>query len=202
MSTFHSKKTARKKSRRIGAIQQKILLLLLGGLALSCTRSPSSYWRILKAMKNEWKEIGKQATEQAINALYESRLVKAKENADGTHTLVLSDNGRKRALTYKAKDMKIERPPKWDKKWRVILFDIPEDEREARDALRDHLTYMGFYGLQKSASVHPFDCRDQIDFLVELYDIRKYVRFIIAEHIDNEEHLKRFFKLEISTAQS
>jgi len=181
--------------RRIGAVQRKVLLLLLGGFALSCTRSPKTQWRIIKEVGEEWKEIGKQAAEQSINALYESKLLTSENNPDGSTTLTLTDNGKKRALTYQSHTMKIERSKVWDKKWRVVLSDIPEEKREARDALRDHLHYMGFYGLQKSVSVHPFDCKNQIDFLIELHDVRPYVRFMVADSIDNEADLKRFFNL-------
>ena len=188
-------KEAKETRLRIGPIQQKILLLLLGGLALSCSRSPKQSWRIVRGMQESWKEITKRAAEYAINKLYESKLLEAHQNADGTTTLVLNDAGKGKALTYKANNMKIECVGVWDKKWRVVIFDIPEDEREARDALREHLEYMGFFVLQRSVFAHPFNCRNEIDFLIELYGIRKYVRFMVAEHIDNEAHLKKFFKL-------
>ncbi len=181
--------------RKIGPRQQKILLLLLGGLALGCSGSPRTYWKIMGAIRKEWGDISRQNAERAINKLYESKLLTARENKNGTTTLVLNEDGKKRALTYQAKNLQIAPPKEWDKKWRMVLFDIPEDEREARDAFRNHLEHMGFYGLQKSASVHPFDCKNEIDFLIELHNIRSSVRFLVVEHIDNEEHLKKIFKL-------
>lgn len=185
----------RKKKKKLGAVQQKILLLLLGGFALSCSRSPSKTLQIIRGMREAWKDINKQAADRAIQALYDSRLLEQKENADGTITLVLNEDGRKRALTYRIKNMRAPLPSKWDKKWRFILFDIPEDEREARDAIREHLESMNFYCLQKSVWVYPFDCKNEIDFIIELLNVRKYVRFIIADYLDNEEHVKHFFKL-------
>lgn len=181
--------------RKIGPRQQKILLLLLGGLALGCSGSPRTSWKIIGAIRKEWKDISRQNAERAINKLYQSRLLTAKENTNGTTTLLLTEDGKKYALTYHAKNIRIIKPKEWDKKWRMVLFDIPEDEREARDAFRVHLEHMGFYGLQKSASIHPFDCKKEIDFLIELHNIRSSVRFLIVEHIDNEEHLKKIFKL-------
>src|SRR3989344_1170491 len=76
------------------------------------------------------------------------------------------------------------------------LYDIPEDEREARDAFRDHLTTLGVRKLQHSAGIHPFDCKNEIDFFVELLNIRKYVRFIVADSIDDEVYWKRKFNLD------
>jgi hypothetical protein len=189
-------RTARKKTKRLGRIQKKILLLLLGGLALSCSRSPRKTLQIIRGMHEAWKDIDKQAADRAIQALYESSLVDAKENADGTITLTLNEKGKNRALTYRYKNIKIPKPAKWDRKWRLIIFDIPEWEREARDSFRDHLDYMGFFCVQKSAWVYPYSCKDEIDFIIECLDIRKYVRFIIADHFDNEMHLKKFFGLD------
>ena len=186
----------RKQGKRLGAVQQKLLLLLLGGFALSCTRSPSRQWRLIKGMRENWKEIDKGTAERAIASLYESRLIEERNNTDGTTTLILSENGKKRALTYRSRGMKIKPPKTWDKKWRVVIFDVPEDERDARNSLRKHLADLGFYKLQQSVAVHPFECRDEIDFLVELHDIRKYVRFMRVEHIDNELDIKLFFRLE------
>ncbi len=186
----------RKHGKRLGAVQKKILLLLLGGFALACARSPGRQWRIIRGIHESWKDINKGTAERAIAALYESRLVEEKSNLDGTTTLILSENGKRRALTYQTRTMKIKPPRAWDRKWRVVMFDIPEDEREARDSLRGHLADLGFCKLQQSVAVHPFDCREEIDFLVELHDIRKYVRFMVAEHIDNQMDIMRFFNLE------
>lgn len=185
----------RKQTHKLGAVQQKILLLLLGGFALACTQSPTRQWRLIKDIYKDWKEIDKRTAERAIAALYESRLIETRDNSDGTKTLVLSENGKKRALTYKTRTMRIQPPKIWDKKWRIIIFDIPEDERETRDALREHLARLGFYKLQQSVAVHPFDCRDEMDLIIELLGVRKYVRLIVAESIDNELDVRRFFGL-------
>ncbi len=186
----------RKQNKRLGIVQQKILLLLLGGLALSCARTASRQWKILKAIRGGWGEIQKQAAERAIESLYESRLIEARENSDRTTTLMLSRQGKKRALTYKTFAMRVANTKPWDGKWRIVLYDIPEDEREARNAFRDHLTDLGFRKLQHSAGIYPLECHEEIEFLVELHDIRRYVRYIIAEHIDNEIYWRNVFRLD------
>ena len=185
----------RKNVRRFGPVQQRILLLLLGGITLSCTRSLKKQWQIATEMQEGWKDIKRQAAERAIEAMYESRLLEARENKDGTHTLVLSEGGKKRALTYRVCNMKIKHSGVWNRKWWIVLYDIPEDERENRNAFRDHLKRLGFRKLQHSAGIYPFACRNEIEFIIELLDIRKYVRLIEADHIDNEARWKQVFKL-------
>jgi len=43
--------------------------------------------------------------------------------------------------------------------------------------------------------VQPYDCKNEIEYIIEFYNIRKYVRFIIADSLDNELHLINHFKL-------
>jgi hypothetical protein len=179
-----------------GPTQQKLLLLLLGGLALSCARSGKKQWRIIKGVHESWKEITKQATERALNRIYESKLLDARSNSDGTMTLVLNDEGKRRALTYKIRYTKIKSTSHWDRKWRIVIYDIPEEERDKRDAFRGHLSDLGLRKLQHSAGITPFDCKNEVDFFVELLDIRKYTRFILAECIDDEAYWKRRFNLD------
>ena len=60
--------------------------------------------------------------------------------------------------------MKIRKPAKWDGKWRIVVFDIPENLRSIRQALREHLCRLQFYQLQKSVFVLPYECGDEIEF--------------------------------------
>ena len=91
--------------------------------------------------------------------------------------------------------MEIKIPPKWDSKWRVVMFDIPEKLRRLRDSLRLHFREIGLIELQKSVFVYPYPCNKEIEFILEFYNSRKYVCFILADEIDNELHLKRRFDL-------
>lgn len=122
-------------------------------------------------------------------------MVGEKQNEDGSTTIILTAKGKSKALTYQLDEMEIKKPVKWDKKWRIVLFDVPENRKKLRDGLRVHLKNLGFCKLQKSVFAHPFDCEDEINYLIEFYDIRKFVRFIIADSIDNELHLKQKFSL-------
>ena len=84
---------------------------------------------------------------------------------------------------------------KWDKKWRMVIFDIPETQKKARYALRAKLKELGFYPLQKSVWVHPFECRDEIDFIIEFFNVSSYVRLAEVNHFDGEKFIKEEFDL-------
>ena len=175
-------------------VKKKILLLLFGGMAFGYSITPNRQWKVLKEISQGWKEINKEKLRDEIRQLYQSKLIKKKENPDGSYTIVLSEKGKLKALTYYFQDMKINKK-KWDGKWRLVIFDIPEKKRKGRDALRDKIKEIGFYELQKSVFVFPYECKDEIDFIIEFFELRKYVRFGVLDSIDNELHLKKIFKL-------
>jgi len=183
------------KNIRIGTVKKKVLLLLLAGLALGLTRSPKKHWWILKQIPKEWRRENRQALERAINSLYTSHLIEEKHHKDGTSTLILSEDGKQRALRFDLDKLEIRKPKDWDKKWRIVMFDIPEKLRKLRESLRFHFREIGLIELQKSVLVHPYSCEREIEFVLEYYNARKYVRFIVAEKIDNELHLKKKFNL-------
>lgn len=174
---------------------QKVLLLLLGGLALGLSSSPKQYFRVLKTIAKDWKTIDRYALHRAIKRLYGSRLIDAQDNPDGTTTLLLTTKGRNIALRYDIENIKIEPMKRWDKKWRVYLFDIPERHKKARDALCRVFKKMGLCQFQKSVFVCPYECQKETDFVIEFFNLRPYVRYMLSEHIDNELHLKQRFNL-------
>ena len=180
---------------RIGNLKKKVLLFLLAGLALGLTRSAKKQLWILKQIPKEWEKENRQALERAINSLYVSHLIKEKYHKDGTTTLILNENGKQKALRFNIDKLEIKKPIKWDGKWRIIMFDIPEKLRGLRDSLRSHFREIGLIELQKSVFVFPYPCSKEIEFILEFYNARKYVRFILAEKVDNNIHLKNKFSL-------
>jgi CRISPR-associated endonuclease Cas2 len=109
--------------------------------------------------------------------------------------MILTDNGKKKALTYNIDAMKIKKPTKWDGKWRMVLFDIPEKHKKAREAFREALKDLEFHEFQKSVFIHPYECQNELDYIIELFQLRPYVRTVTATKLDNELHIKKVFEL-------
>ncbi len=174
--------------------KQKILLLLMASLAFGFSYTFRKQLKILKGTAKEWKKIEKKKLQKEIRMLYQNKWIEKKENPDGSYTIFLTDKGKLKALTYHFLEMKIERK-NWDRKWRIVVFDIPEKIKKGRNALRDKLKNLGFYELQKSVFIFPYECQNEIEFVIELFNLRKYVRFGILDSIDNEIHLKKIFRL-------
>ncbi len=85
---------------------------------------------------------------------------------------------------------------KWDGCWRIVVFDITEDKRAARDALRRKLKIFGFYPLQKSVFVFPFDCQKEIMALANFFEEADNIEYITAKALgEKEQKIKKFFNL-------
>jgi len=101
--------------------------------------------------------------------------------------IALTEKGRKRAGKFQIDSLKINKPRKWDKKWRLVIFDISQLQSLKRNAFRGKLKELGFYPLQKSVWVCPYPCKDEIELLREFFGLtKKEIRLITAENIDNE----------------
>lgn len=85
---------------------------------------------------------------------------------------------------------------KWDKKWRIIIFDIPQEMHGKRNWLRKKLRNMGFYMVQKSVFAFPYPCEEELGDICSHLDISDYVDILIADSIGfREQEIKKFFRL-------
>lgn len=105
----------------------------------------------------------------------------------------LTTSGYKKAMFYLQANYSIKKPALWDKKWRLVIFDIPEEKKYLRDVIRDKLKKLKFYQLQKSVWVFPFECYEIIYYLKFIYNIGKYTQYIVAETIETETNLVDYF---------
>ena len=175
--------------------KQKIIILLLSGIAMGITRSPRGYFKIAGNIPNEFREIERKKLLRIMREFYNDRLVDYKEDKDGFVEIVLTKEGENKALKFKIDEIKIKKPLKWDGEWRIVIFDIPEKFKKAREALRMKLKELGFLELQKSVFVLPYECEDEINFIMEVFLIRPFVRFVRAKSFTNEEQLRIKFGL-------
>jgi len=180
---------------KMGPVKRKILLALLGGVALGFSQNPRQYYKNLRLIKNEWKKINQQAFIRSIRRLAKEKLLEEKILPDGSYKLILTAKGKREAkiLEILGNSINFKIPKRWDGKWRVVLFDIPEKDRVFRDILREHLHNLKFAKLQRSVFVSPHPFEKPIAELIEIYSAQPYVRIITAEKIDNETSMKKYF---------
>jgi len=178
----------------MGEVKKKALLLLAAGVALSASKSMSKQFSILQSVSNEWNAIRRESLKGSLISLYNSKLISLRPKGDA-YEIVLSHEGKKLAARFDLEKLSIKKQKRWDGLWRIVLFDIPELRKKARDAIRFHLKDMGLVEYQKSVFITPYPCAKELTFVAEFFQVRKYVRFIVAKAIDNEAEFKRKFKV-------
>lgn len=128
---------------------------------------------------------------QALTRLEEKGWIKIFKERE-SEFVKLTKQGQLQALLIKAK---IKKPQKWDGKWRLIVYDIPEDSREQRHLFRKLLKQNGFYKLQASVFISPYQLnREAVSYLKQA-GLNRYIRICRIDEFDNDKDLKKHFGL-------
>lgn len=182
---------------RLSTIQQKILLVLLGGTALGFSASPTTYFRNLRLIHRAWREIDQQSFNRSFKTLTHHKLVEPLTKPDGTITFKLTPEGKRHAQGFQIFQAGIDfkKPQQWDGLWRIICFDIPQANRFFRDTLRMYLYTIGFKKIQQSVFVFPYPCEKELKQLINLYQAEAYVTLMTAKTFDKEKEFRRKFKV-------
>ena len=93
--------------------------------------------------------------------------------------------------------LELKQKSKWQGKWFLAIFDVPEVERNKRYYLRNFLKEIGFYQYQQSVYVFPYECEREVILIKKIIEGGKYLSYIVAEKIENENKLKTYFHLPI-----
>ncbi|MDD2730529.1 MAG: hypothetical protein PHW33_00165 [Candidatus Portnoybacteria bacterium] len=113
----------------------------------------------------------------------------------GKDRFELMKKGEEKLLGLRLKN-KIKLRNKWDGRWRIIIFDIPESRKFAREAIRRKLKFLNFFPLQKSVFIFPFRCEEGIKELVDFFRLGDFVEIILAESLGGREaQIRKKFNL-------
>ena len=98
-------------------------------------------------------------------------------------------------ITETGKQLLLRLSPNRDGVWKLVIFDIPEKQRAARDSLREKMKEIGCVRFNDSVWVFPFPCQKEIDFIANYWRVGQYVHFILARDITNRDLLEKHFNL-------
>ncbi len=111
---------------------------------------------------------------------------------DAQRFIKLTKKGELQALLAKAK---LPIPMRWDGKWRMIIFDIPEATKDRRNLLRSLLKNNGYVKLQASVYINPYPLnREAVSYLKQT-GLMDYIRIIKVEEMDDDKDLRKKFGL-------
>ena len=164
--------------------------------SLFLPNAPQMLKPLIKWHKN-WGKIKRKRIYEAINRLNQKRLIELTQKGDSLY-IEITENGKRLIKNFDYDNIELPSPKKWDKKWRLVIFDIPEKKNKERRALSVKLKDLGFYPLQESVFIYPYDCHNEIDFVCEFLSINRYVNYCLVESLDKREgDLRKFFNLSL-----
>lgn len=127
-----------------------------------------------------------------VNHLKRRGLVSVGEKEYGKF-IKLTKKGELEALLAKAK---LPQKGKWDGKWRIIIFDIPEYAKLQRNQLRRLLKKNNFRKLQASVYASPYALNREAIMYLQETKLINFIRILKVEEMDNDKDLKKKFGLE------
>lgn len=140
--------------------------------------------RIRAKIRKEWE------IKKAIKNLQSMDYIKIDE---AKRKAYLTEKGVLEFIKFRIKN----RESIWDGKWRLIVFDIPEEKRKQRDFLRERLKWLGFKELQKSVWIFPYDIKKELEEVMTICkpDISGDIRFMTVNKIEDDKDLRDYFGL-------
>lgn len=151
---------------------------------------------IITLKKIKKLDVEEKKIKKSLESLERKEIIDLEEK-DGTVFVNLKDKNNLTVIKYSIKailELK-KKEKKWNGKWFLVFFDVPEIQRNKRDYLRKFLNKIGFYCYQKSVYIFPYECEKEISLIKKIVEGAKYMRYIIAEKLEDEKKIKHHFNL-------
>jgi len=131
--------------------------------------------------KLEEKKLGKTRFGRLIKYLkYNGYLYFKKDK--GRNAIILTPKGAEKILDIKKR---LKGPPKRkDRKWQMVIFDIPEDIRKRRDYFRNGLKRLKYQKVQQSVWICPYDVLQETQELIKYLKLEPFVKLLLTKEVD------------------
>jgi len=171
-----------------------VILEKLVDLARSYSRPLDDYERQLfyKAL-GPWSKLI--STRQYSRKLYQLKEQGFITKSGPKIPINITAKGRQYLEKFKKREIVVSIPKKWDKRWRLIIFDIPESMKLSRNSFRHHIKSLRFEQVQKSVWVYPYSCHREVAALCALYEIGPFVSIFEGTYKGDDSKLRRIFGL-------
>ncbi len=179
---------------------KEVLKLVGAGFFLAASLTAPNLPLLLKYFRknnNEyevWKQFNISYLKRTLRRLEKQKMIEIKDK-NGKQSIEISNKGKKKILEFALDELIIEKPKFWDKKWRLLSYDIPTELKKEREILREYLLAWKFYPLHESVFLHAYPCEKEIEFLREYIGVGEYVRIFIVWRIENDKPYKDFFNV-------
>ncbi|KKU49291.1 MAG: Transcriptional regulator, PaaX family [Parcubacteria group bacterium GW2011_GWA2_46_9] len=174
----------------------KVILTVLsvaGVLAIALV-APNALQVLIPRKGRQGQRVSAWEIERALKRLLNGGYAE-KQLHQGNTFVRITTKGNYKLNKLKLRDAHIKTPAKWDRKWRLVFFDIPHTKGSQRDIIRRKLKELGFLQVQKSVYLHPYECYDIIQNMQNFYQIKSYFHYAVVEKIEGGHKYLSHFKL-------
>src|SRR3989344_2885515 len=183
-----------KRERQWGTFQQALLAAVAVGGVVCVAATIPNVAQLLRFFPGYKKGAGfNYQAKTALGRLAAKGLVMFVEK-DRKHYARITEKGEL-ILQMETERTVIAKKKKWDRRWRVVIFDIPERRKSVRASLRRFMNEYGFVRLQDSVWIYPYDCEDLIALAKANFRVGADVLYMIVERLEHDKHLREHFKL-------
>lgn len=183
----------------ISSLTQSLLAVsAFAGVALISVIAPNAIQLLSKLPKlKKWYRNGsdEESITKAFYYLKSRGYIKLRPEGKDIR-VEISQKGRKKILKMRLDNLQIKSAEPWDGCWWVVLGDIPTEARYEAGRFRFKLKEFGFYPLQRTVWLYPYDPRNEIDFVSASFGLDRFITVLRADCLDSddEKKLKRHFK--------
>lgn len=173
--------------------REVLKVIAVGGILLGSAVIPTLPMAAGAAIKI-WKNVNRKDLGRILKRLEKQEMIAIREKDDGKVSIEITEKGKRRLLEYDFENIELKAKRR-DGKWHLVIFDIPEGKKNARDVFRRKLLELGLIKLQESVFASAFPCKNEIDFLCHFLEISDYVTIATVDKIERGEQLifKRFY---------
>lgn len=172
-------------------------LTTVGNAAVALSRHPGrnsgSFYRVMREFR-EMQELSDRQVRNMSRYLVNNKYIEITKDGSGSR-IEVTEKGKLLLARRALEALAPRRQERWDRKWRIVMFDIPTPMKSSRDAFAGLLKTFGFEHLQKSVFISPYPCEEELAAVADYFGISDYVDLVVAERISRANEFKDTFDI-------
>lgn len=175
----------KKRKAYLGKYEKEILQLVGAGILVGASLMAPNLPAAFRSKKKKY------SLKRSFQNVYEKNLIIL-----SGEKVYLSEKGQGLLDKIQSEEIEIQKH-EWDGIWRIVSYDIPEKPlKKERNYFRRRLKGLGFWELQKSMMVIPYECKEEIAIIAQNLRISPYVMHLVTDHLPKQKEMIRIFNLE------
>ena len=194
-------KMKREETERSYASTKRVLTILGAGATIAAVfiapkigyELSKSFWRE-EGEWDDWKKFNHAYLRQTLRRFEKQKLVEIR-TIRGKERITITNAGKKKIIEYAIEELEIAPSKNWDRKWRMVLYDIPTRKKRLQEVMRKELKKLGLLAINESVYITPYPCYDEVEFLRQYYNLGGYIKFLLIEKLEDDSAYKQYFGL-------